>query len=213
MRALIISIIFVLLTFSFSQADENIVIVGLFKNKVIFKLNNKQHVLSTGESVGNEIMLISANSKEAIFNINGQEHRYTLDGHIGSSYNKASPSNIVTIAPDSNGMYFVYGGINKHQTRFLVDTGATLISMNRNEANRFGIDYKLIGQKAMTTTASGTETVYIVNLKSVRIGDIQLNNISAAVHDGDYPDIILLGNSFLNRVSIRRDGQLLKLSN
>ncbi len=213
MRGLIISIIFVILTFSFAQADENIVIIGLFKNKVIFKLNNKQYVLSPGESVGDEIILISANSKEAIFNINGQENRYTLDGSIGSSFNKANPSNIVTIAPDSNGMYIVNGGINKHQTRFLVDTGATLISMNRHEANRFGIDYKLIGKKAMTTTASGTETVYIVNLKSIRIGDIQLNNISAAVHDGDYPDIILLGNSFLNRVSIRRDGQLLKLSN
>lgn len=212
MRKLIVSIILILLAFSFVQADENIVIVGLFKNKVIFKLNNKQYALSPGDSIDDEITLVSANSKEAIFKINDLEKRYTLDGHIGSSFNKSSPSNIVTIAPDSNGMYFVNGGINKHQTRFLVDTGATLISMNRNEASRFGIDYKLIGQKAMTTTASGTEAVYIVNLKSVRVGDIQLSNISAAVHDGDYPDVLLLGNSFLNNVSIRRDGQLLRLS-
>jgi aspartyl protease family protein len=83
--------------------------------------------------------------------------------------------------------------------------------MNKNEAKRFGIDYKLTGQQATTSTASGIETVYIVTLKTVRIGDIELMNITAAVYDSDFPDVILLGNSFLNQISIQREGQLMQL--
>lgn len=45
-------------------------------------------------------------------------------------------------------------------------------------------------------TASGKETVYIVELDTVKVGDIELRNVTAAVHDSDFPDVILLGNSF-----------------
>ena len=190
---------------------RDIVILGLFKDKVIFKLQNKQFALSPGQSIDDELILISADSKEAIFEIDGEQHHYTLGGHIGSSYSKSMPVTTVTIAPDNNGMFWVNGSINKHQTKFIVDTGATFISMNKNEASRFGIDYKLIGERALSTTASGPETIYLVTLKSVNIGGIQLNNVAAAVHDSNYPDVVLLGNSFLNSVSIRRDGKLLQL--
>jgi aspartyl protease family protein len=194
------------------MAEYNIVILGLFKDKVIFNLENKQYSLSPGESVGDKIRLISADSNMAIFEIEGDQKRYTLGGHIGSSFNKYVPEKIATIAPDQNGMYWVNGSINKFQTRFLVDTGATVISMNRHSATRFGIDYKIIGNKAISNTAAGPDTVYLVNLASVKVGDIELNNVAAAVHDSDYPDVILLVNSFLKNVSIKREGQLLQLS-
>jgi aspartyl protease family protein len=83
--------------------------------------------------------------------------------------------------------------------------------MNKHEAVRFGIDYKLTGKPALTTTTSGTEAVYLVTLQSVKVGDIELTHVNAAVHDSDYPDVILLGNSFLNQVSIQRDGQMMHL--
>ena len=84
--------------------------------------------------------------------------------------------------------------------------------MNKNSATRFGIDYKKIGDKAISNTAAGPDTVYLVNLGSVKVGDIELKNVAAAVHDSDYPDVILLGNSFLNNVSIKREGKILQLS-
>ncbi|MGK0297765.1 MAG: aspartyl protease family protein [Gammaproteobacteria bacterium] len=194
------------------MAEYNIVILGLFKDKVIFNLQNKQYSLIPGESVGENITLVSADSNMAIFKIEGEQKRYTLGGHIGSTFDKFVHEKIVTIAPDQNGMYWANGNINKFQTRFLVDTGATVISMNRHSAARFGIDYKMIGKKAISNTAAGPDTVYLVKLASVKVGDIELNNVAAAVHDSDYPEVILLGNSFLKNVSIKRDGQLLQLS-
>ncbi|NNE38536.1 MAG: retroviral-like aspartic protease family protein [Gammaproteobacteria bacterium] len=193
------------------NAEEDITILGLFKNRVIFKFNGKQYSMSPGDSNIQGIHLISADSEGALFELNGQQHHYSLGGHIGSSFRDSQADKVVTIAPDSQGMYFVNGTINKHHARFVVDTGATLISMNKNEARRFGIDYKLTGQEALTNTASGTETVYVVTLKTVRVGDIELMNITAAVHDSDFPNVILLGNSFLNQVSIQREGKLLQL--
>jgi len=38
-----------------------------------------------------------------------------------------------------------------------------------------------------------------------------INNVEAAVIDGDFPTIALLGMSFLNQVNMKRDGQLLML--
>ena len=194
-----------------ATAEEDITIVGLFKNQVVFTFKGKQHSLTPGEFNVDGLYLISADSEGALFEINGQQHYYTLDWHIGSSFKDSEHNQIVTIAPDSRGMYFFNGNINRHHARFVVDTGATLISMNKNEAKRFGIDYKLTGQQATTSTASGIETVYIVTLKTVRIGDIELMNITAAVYDSDFPDVILLGNSFLNQISIQREGQLMQL--
>jgi aspartyl protease family protein len=192
-------------------AEENIIIVGLFKDRVVFKLHDKQYSLTPGETINDTITLVSADSKEAVFDINGSHYIYTLGGHIGSRFNQQAPGTIVTIAPDRNGMYWVNGSINRHQTEFIVDTGATMISMNKHAAARFGIDFKLIGKQALSNTAAGPDTIYIVTLKSVNVGDIQLTNVTAAVHDSDYPDAILLGNSFLNNVSIKREGKLLQL--
>lgn len=213
MAKLLICVSLVLLTITVATATEKIIVLGLFSNKAMVEINGKRYTLSAGESTKNGITLISSNSREAVLDVNGSVASYTLGTHISSSFTEPVAETTVVIAPNSNGMYLVNGNINNFQVKFLIDTGATLISMNKNVAKRLGIDYKLIGEKSAVITASGQDQVYIVNLKSVSAGGIQLDNIMAAVHDSDFPDIVLLGNSFLNRVSINRDGQLLELSN
>ncbi len=117
----------------------------------------------------------------------------------------------MSIAPDGGGMYEVNGSINEFQVKFLVDTGATSISMNKNHARRIGINYKFEGKEGLSETASGLDKIYIVNLKTVMVGGIKLHDVQAAVHDGDFPRIILLGNTFLGRVKMIREGQMLML--
>jgi aspartyl protease family protein len=108
-------------------------------------------------------------------------------------------------------MYQVNGSINEFQVKFLVDTGATLVSMNGRQAKRLGINYKMDGQESLSETASGLSKIYIVNLKTVMVGGIKIHDVKAAVHDGDFPRIILLGNTFLGRVKMIREGQMLRL--
>jgi aspartyl protease family protein len=50
-----------------------------------------------------------------------------------------------------------------------------------------------------------------MNLSKVMVGEIELQNVEGAVHDSDFPEVILLGNSFLSRVKMFNDGTLLKL--
>jgi len=192
-------------------AADRIVILGLFRDQAVLEIDGKRHTLSAGMSTQDGVKLISANSREAILEINGNRQSYTLGTRIGSRFSPAEPGTTVSIAPDNQGMYWVNGSINNHQVKFIVDTGATLITMNRHVAKRIGIDYTEEGKKSVSSTASGLEPVYVVELDTVTVGDIQLQNVPAAVHDSDFPMTILLGNSFLNNISIRRDGRLLQL--
>ncbi len=206
------NICLLLLLFSMPcMAVEKITVIGLFKDKAIVNIDGKQHVLTAGKTSPEGVKLISSNSREAVLEINGKQDTYTLGTHISSEFTPPSPGTTVTIAPDSSGMYEVNGSINGFQVKFVVDTGATLISMNKHNANRIGLNYKLEGQESVAQTASGYSKIYLVNLKEVLVGDIKLHNIQGAVHDDDFPKVILLGNSFLNRVNLSREGSLLQL--
>jgi len=198
-------------TFS-AYAVDRITISGLFKDKAIIELDGKRRVLSTGSTSPEGVTVISVNSQEVVLEIEGERKRYGLGGHIGNSYKSPVSGKTVTIAPDAQGMYRVNGSINGFQVTFLVDTGATLLSMNRQQALRLGLQYKLHGKESLASTASGLDRIYIVGLKKVRVGDIELSNIQAAIHDGDFPAVILLGNSFLNRVDLQRHGRILRLT-
>ena len=192
-------------------AVEKIVVLGLFKDKAIVKIDGKQHVLSAGQTSPEGVRLISANSEQAVLEINGTSSTYKLGTHIGSQFAQPSAGRSVQIWPDSHGMYATVGSINGYPVDFLVDTGATLIALNRNQAKRLGIDYLVDGIKGTSSTASGVVTTYYVQLKKVRVGEIELRSVDAAVVDGDFPREVLLGNSFLNRLNMRRDGRMLEL--
>jgi aspartyl protease family protein len=89
--------------------------------------------------------------------------------------------------------------------RFLVDTGASLISMGASEAKRLGIDYTS-GQRTASATANGVVPTYRVKLDEVKVGEITLNNVDGMVHITDNLPSTLLGMSFLNRMEMKRDG-------
>lgn len=193
-------------------AIDKITINGLFKDKAIVTIDGKQRILKKDKASPEGALLIKANSKEATIEINGKQEVYTLGTQIGSN----TPSNSTAgekliIVPDSNGSYSISGKINGSSVHFLVDTGASLVSMNRNVAKRAGIDYKLEGTEGRSQTASGISKIYIVNLKRVRIGNIELHNVKGSVHDSDFPSITLLGMSFLSKLDMRREGRIMEL--
>ena len=205
------SVLMLLLATLPCMAIDKITVLGLFTDKAIIKIDGKQRLLTTGETTPEGITLISANSREAVLEIDGNQDTYTLGTHIGTNYSEPAAETTVTIAPDSTGMYEVNGSINGFQVKFVVDTGATLISMNSNHAARIGLNYKLDGVESVTETASGYAKSYLVKLDKVRVGDIELRDIPGSVQEGDFPSVILLGNSFLSKVNLTRDGRILQL--
>ena len=115
----------------------------------------------------------------------------------------------VVLSAGPGGHFSTTGAINGRPVQFMVDTGATLVSMGREEAERLGIDLGK-ARTALTQTANGAVPVRLVNLSRVRVGEIELVNVGAAVVPQAMP-MVLLGNSFLTRLQMRRDNDQMRL--
>jgi aspartyl protease family protein len=63
----------------------------------------------------------------------------------------------------------------------------------------------------MAITASGTAPMMTIRLKSVSIGQLTVRNVPAGVLPGSYPDVPLLGTSFLKNFDMERRGNQLDL--
>jgi aspartyl protease family protein len=201
-------------TLGATAADVQVIALTNGKATVVID-GGKPRTLDSGQSSPEGVRLISATSESAVLEIDG--HRRTMA--LGTSY-RATPSapgasaigSRVVIAADSQGHFLVSGIINNAASiRFLVDTGATVVSISADDAARAGINY-LAGSRALTQTANGVTAVYRVKLDTVKVGDITLHNVDAAVHTSGLLPIGLLGMSFLNRMEMKRDGAALTLT-
>jgi aspartyl protease family protein len=89
--------------------------------------------------------------------------------------------------------------INGEKVSVLVDTGATGVAISQSVADQLNL--KSINA-VRTNTANGTSVGYMVRLKSVKLGGVEANNVSAMIAPGLDGDI-LLGMSFLGRMDVR----------
>lgn len=147
------------------------------------------------------VKLVSAANDEAVVEIAGK--RATL--HMGESpvsvKGKGSGNKIVLTA-DSQGHFIGAGKINGQAMQFVVDTGATAVSLGANEAERMGINYKNAEQVRLGT-ANGNAVGWRVRLASVRVGDVELPGVEAIITPASLP-YVLLGNSFLTQFQMTR---------
>ena len=190
------------------QAIE-IGVVGLFPGKAVLVVDGgAPKTYTVGSQIGSGSMLVAADDQTATFSINGK----TLVLPMGSHVNRVTPGagSSITLQADGQGHYTTVGQINGGSIRMLVDTGATLISLPAADAVRLGIDYRR-GQPGFVTTANGSAAIYRVKLESVRIGDLQLSQVDAAVQETGLP-FALLGMSFLSRTDINRSGSQMTLT-
>jgi aspartyl protease family protein len=187
-------------------------VIGLFPGKAVITVNRgAPRTLSVGDKTAEGVVLISTDSKGAIFEIDGKRETLEMGQHFESAAQTGARQS-VTLGPDERGHYIVDGMINGGYMRFIVDTGATTISMTAADATRLGIDYRR-GRPGQSVVADGRRmAVYRVTLDSVTIGDITIFNVEASVSESVGIGGALLGNSFLNRVEMRREGQNLTLT-
>lgn len=194
-----------------NAADVNV--VGLFSGRAVLVIDgSRPRTMSPGQTSPEGIRLISADSETAVVEIDGR--RLTLapgqGTHIGSGVSGSGQAQ-VNLSADAGGHFFTNASVNGVSIRFLIDTGASLITLNSRDAKNAGINY-LAGQKAALMTANGLVPAYRVKLDAVRLGDITLNNVDGVVVEGNaLGSIGLLGMSFLNRLEMRREGDRMTL--
>lgn len=194
-----------------AAARADIQVVGIFPGKAVLMIDGRQRMLSAGQTSPEGIRLVSAQDEQAVLEIDGKRevHRLGDSVSITTRYAESSASE-VRLWPSANGMYLTQGRINNQPVEFLVDTGATSIALNSRDATRLGINYRS-GRPIQVATASGVDRGYLVSLASVQVGAIQLANVDAVVTEGRFPDIALLGMSFLGRIEMERSGAEMRL--
>jgi aspartyl protease family protein len=189
-------------------ADSGVRVIALFSGKALLQVGDQQKVVSQGETFEG-VLLESASGRGAVVVIDGNRQKLGLNQSIAGNFKKPNRTRM-KIFPDALGMYYVDGKINGLATRFLIDTGATFVTMSGNHASRLKIDYRK-GTYSSAQTASAVVPVWQIKLASVSIGGIELKNVDATVIAGERPFDVLLGNSFLRRTRIQQAGSVLEI--
>lgn len=189
-------------------------LAGVFGSRAVLMVNGgPPQTLSVGQRSREGVRLVALQGNVAAIEIDGIQRRVTL----GSAPIQIQPQGDdgpaggqeLRLVPDARGHYSVLGTINGASVHFLVDTGASLVSMGVDEAVRAGIDFRK-GRPSTSMTANGPTRVWVVRLDKVQVGGIVLHGVEAAVHENALP-VVLLGMSFLNRTDMRREGGFLVL--
>ncbi len=193
------------------QAIKDIHVVALFKDRVVVMIDGKRRILGSGEASPEGVRLISADSAGAVFEYQGERLERQLDGRVHAAVKQRDTGEDVLIYRDSTGMFKTVGSINGLPVKFLVDTGASSVAMNSAQARRLGIDYHVEGDLIYVTTASDVVPAYRVKLNIVKVGSIQLRNVTGVVIESAQPAEVLLGMTYLSRVEMINQGNRLIL--
>ncbi len=105
----------------------------------------------------------------------------------------------VILKQNRYGHYLANGKINQLPVTFLLDTGATLISIPSSVAQQLKLKK---GYPLQSRTANGTITVYNTRLNSVSLGAIELYNIRATINPHMDGNEILLGMNFMKHLEM-----------
>lgn len=187
----------------------DVAVAGLFPGKAVLVVDGGvPRTVSVGARTPEGVRLVAVEGQTAVVEAGGRQQTLRLGERAVSAPGVSSASAVILHA-DGQGHFVTEGSINGAGVTFLVDTGASMVSMGAADADRAGIDYRK-GLAMPTLTANGTSMVWRVKLDSVRVGDMTLRNVDGAVHAANLP-VVLLGMSFLNRMEMSRSGEQLTL--
>jgi len=190
-----------------AQAAD-VAVAGLFPGRAVLVVDGgAPQTVRVGGRTREGIVLKAASAEAATLEHDGRVFVARLGEQVASSAGTAASE--ISLQADGGGHFFTSARINGVAVNALVDTGATLVSMGRNEAVRLGIDYRS-GTMGRSATANGLATIWKVRLDAVELDGVRLLGVDAAVHETDLP-VVLLGMSFLNRMDWRREGDRLLL--
>lgn len=142
-----------------------------------------------------------------LFFYNWQQNQLNPNRSIHSKRNSQGKIEVV-LEGNRHGQYVSEGFINSTSVTFLVDTGANDVSIPAHIAKEIGLTK---GNKIRFETANGTAFGYKTRIRNVKLGDIELNNISASINPNVDFDEILLGMSFLKHLEILQKNNTMTL--
>lgn len=187
---------------------QSVALAGQMGSKALLVIDGQSHVVAVGDTVRG-VRLVRFDGDSAVIERNGAQStvRAGAPVNVGGAAPAGGNEVVMTAGP---GGHFVAGGtINGRSVTFMVDTGATFVSIPSAEADRIGLDYRN-GQRGVVQTANGAVGVYAITLSSLKIGGVETANVQAIVTPAPM-SMILLGNSYLTRFQMRRENDVMRL--
>ena len=191
-------------------AAQTVSLSGSLGGKALLMIDGAPRTLAVGQAVQG-VKLVSVTGSDAVVEVGGRRIALQLGSaqvNLGGAASAGAGSKIVLTA-GSGGHFVTQGSINGKAVSFIVDTGATHVALSQNVAEQIGLNFRN-GQRSVGQTANGTTVAYRVTLDSVRIGDVQVFGVEAAVLPAGMEQV-LLGNSFLTRFQMKRENDTLTL--
>ncbi len=117
----------------------------------------------------------------------------------------------VSLKASRYGHFFTEADVNGRSIDVMVDSGASMVALTYEDAERAGIFLNDSNFTHRVNTANGVARVAPVTLHSVSIGSIEVRDVRAAVSEPGRLKTTLLGMSFLSRLDRvdMRSGELI----
>lgn len=183
--------------------------MGLFDGAALLRVNGLQKLVRTGDTFEG-VKVEEADPRSVVVSQAGVRDELTLSGHIATSFTPPSRRQW-SIPANSQRQYITSASINGVRTMAMIDTGANVVAMSSQTAERIRLDYQELGKEGVATTASGKVKAWHFKLERLNVGGLDTGYIDATVIEGAYPEMVLLGMSFLEKVDMRETSGVMHL--
>lgn len=196
---------------SWAQSGPRVQLGGVMGGRAMLVINGQTRLLTVGQTVdGITLRAVDGDTVRVVTPVGPLMLRVgDSPVTVQSGPPRASAAREIVLTAGPGGHFITQGSINGQSVSFMVDTGATTVAMSQAEATRLGLDLRS-GRRGVGSTANGMVPMVAVTLTRVRVGDIEVANVEAAVLPQGM-EHILLGNSFLSRFQMRRENDVMRL--
>lgn len=184
---------------------QTVVLSGILGGRVLLVVDGgPPRSVAPGQS-HQGVKVIDIQAGQALVEIGGARQTLRLgEGPVNAppAEGEAGDQRRIVLHAGSNGHFRTSGQINGRTVNFIVDTGASVVSLSVTDADAIGLPYKS-GQTVQVGTANGVTVGWRIMLSSVRLGSVDVYNVEALVTPAPMP-YVLLGNSYLTRFQMTR---------
>jgi len=184
---------------------QTVVLSGILGGKALLVVDGgPPRSVAPGQS-HQGVKVVGVQAGQAVVEVGGARQTLRLgDGPVSAhpAEGEAGDQRRIVLHAGSNGHFRTPGQINGRTVNFIVDTGASVVSLSVTDAEAIGLPYKS-GQTVQVGTANGVTVGWRIMLPSVRLGSVDVYNVEALVTPASMP-YVLLGNSYLTRFQMTR---------